>query len=94
MILLHFFGVSFIRAMVYKMYTYCMKNSSRRYTLVYQKEKEGGYSGHCLELPGAISQGETLKELKENIADAIRLILDDIEEEAQEKKKQLVEICV
>lgn len=71
-----------------------MKHSSRKYTLVYQKEKEGGYSGHCLELPCAISQGETLDELKENIVDAIKLILEDMEEEAQEKKKQLIEVIV
>jgi predicted RNase H-like HicB family nuclease len=76
------------------MYTYPMKNSSRTYTLVYQKEKEGGYSGHCLQLSGAISQGETLDELKENMIDAIKLILEDIEEEASEKKKRLIEITV
>jgi len=73
------------------MYT---KHSSRKFTLVYQEEKEGGYSGHCLELPGAISQGETLEELKENMVDAIKLILEDIAEEAAEKRKQLIEITV
>jgi predicted RNase H-like HicB family nuclease len=64
------------------------------FTLVYQKEEEGGYSGHCLELPGAISQGETLEELKENIVEAIRLVLEDMAEEAAEKKKKLIEIAV
>lgn len=71
-----------------------MKHSSRRYTLVYQKEKEGGYSGHCLELPGAISQGETIKELKENLKDAIKLIREDIQEEAEEKKNKLIIVTV
>jgi predicted RNase H-like HicB family nuclease len=71
-----------------------MKHSSRKYTLVYRKEEEGGYSGHCLELPGAISQGETLDELKENMVDAILLILDDIKREAEEKKEQLLEVTV
>jgi predicted RNase H-like HicB family nuclease len=69
-------------------------NSSRKYTLVYQKEKEGGYSGYCLQLPGAISQGETLKELMENMVDAVKLTLEDIAEEASEKKKRLIEITV
>lgn len=55
-----------------------MKRSSRKYTLAYRKEEEGGYSGYCLELPGAISQGETLDELKENMADAIKLIVEDM----------------
>jgi predicted RNase H-like HicB family nuclease len=67
---------------------------NRMFTLVYQKEEEGGYSGHCLELPGAISQGETLEELKENIVEAIRLVLEDMAEEAAEKKKKLIEIAV
>lgn len=71
-----------------------MKHSSRKYTLVYQEEKEGGYSGHCLELPGAISQGETVEELKENMVDAIKLILEDMEEEALEMKKKLIDITV
>jgi hypothetical protein len=34
-----------------------------KYTVVYTEETEGGFSGRCLELPGAISQGETLEEV-------------------------------
>ena len=60
-----------------------------KYTVVYTEEAEGGFSGRCLELPGAISQGETLEELKVNITDAIQLILASIYEEAHEKKKKL-----
>lgn len=50
-------------------------SSRRRFTLVHEKEREGGYSGQILELPSAISQGETLEELKENIVNAIKLVL-------------------
>ena len=57
-----------------------------KYTVVYTEETEGGFSGRCLELPGAISQGETLEELKVNITDAIQLMLASIYEEAHEKK--------
>jgi predicted RNase H-like HicB family nuclease len=46
-----------------------------KYTIVYTEEAEGGFSGRCLELPGAISQGETLEELKVNISDAVQLML-------------------
>jgi predicted RNase H-like HicB family nuclease len=46
-----------------------------KYTIVYTEEAEGGFSGRCLELSGAISQGETLEELKVNITDAIQLML-------------------
>lgn len=35
-------------------------------------EEEGGYSVHCMNLPGVISQGETLEEAIENISDAFR----------------------
>jgi len=31
-------------------------------TVILRKEEEGGYSVQCLELPGAISEGETKKE--------------------------------
>ncbi|MGI0073028.1 MAG: type II toxin-antitoxin system HicB family antitoxin [Nitrosotalea sp.] len=58
-----------------------------RYTVIVHKEPEGGYSGQCLELPGAISEGETMKELKENMADAIKLVLQSIESRASKAKK-------
>jgi predicted RNase H-like HicB family nuclease len=65
-----------------------------KYTVVYTEETEGGFSGKCLELPGAISQGETLEELKVNITDAIQLMLASIYEEAHEKKKMEIEVSV
>ncbi|MFY9868279.1 MAG: type II toxin-antitoxin system HicB family antitoxin [Candidatus Nitrosopolaris sp.] len=65
-----------------------------KYTVVYTEEVEGGFSGRCLELPGAISQGETLEELKVNMVDAVQLILDSLYEEAHEKKKMEIEVSV
>jgi len=35
------------------------------------EEKEGEYSAHCLEFPGAIRQGETKKETLTNIREAL-----------------------
>jgi predicted RNase H-like HicB family nuclease len=35
-------------------------------------EEEGGYSVHCLNLPGVISQGDSFEEAIENITDAFR----------------------
>jgi predicted RNase H-like HicB family nuclease len=49
-----------------------------KYTVVYTEEAEGGFSGRSLELPGAISQGETLEELERNMTDAVQLILASI----------------
>jgi predicted RNase H-like HicB family nuclease len=50
-----------------------MKND---FTAVYQPAEEGGYVAFVEELPGAITQGETLEEARENLAEAIQLILE------------------
>ena len=52
-----------------------------KYTIILEKEKEGGYSAQCLELPGAISQGETKEEALRNVKEAIELVLEVIHEE-------------
>ncbi len=54
-----------------------------KYTVILEKEEEGGYSVQCLELPGAISQGETKEEALRNIKEAIELILEVTKEEAK-----------
>ncbi len=35
------------------------------YHMLFKKAEEGGFTGKCLELPGAISEGETMEELRE-----------------------------
>ncbi len=37
---------------------------------------EGGYTALVEEIPGAISEGETIDEARENLADALRLVLE------------------
>lgn len=54
-----------------------------KYTIILEKEEEGGYSAQCLELPGAVSQGETKEEALRNIKEAIALVLEVINEEAK-----------
>ncbi|MFA5296294.1 MAG: type II toxin-antitoxin system HicB family antitoxin [Methanoregulaceae archaeon] len=44
---------------------------SLRYTVVLEPQEEGGYTVPCVELPGAISQGETREEALTNIREAI-----------------------
>ena len=46
------------------------------FTAVYQEAEEGGYIGFVEELPGAITQGETLGETRENLQDAAALVLE------------------
>jgi predicted RNase H-like HicB family nuclease len=41
----------------------------------------GGYVAFCEEIPGAITQGETLDEARENLKDAVQLMLEVLRED-------------
>ncbi len=45
-------------------------------TAIFQEAEEGGYVGFIAELPGANTQGETLEEARENLQEAIALVLE------------------
>jgi predicted RNase H-like HicB family nuclease len=45
-------------------------------TAVFRVAEEGGYVASVLELPGAITQGETLDEARANLRDAVMLVID------------------
>jgi predicted RNase H-like HicB family nuclease len=53
-------------------------------TAVYEEAEEGGYLGYVAELPGANTQGETLEEVRENLSEAIQLILEAIAKNLRE----------
>jgi predicted RNase H-like HicB family nuclease len=42
---------------------------------MFVEHQQGGYSAYVEEIPGANSQGETLEEAKENLKDALQMIL-------------------
>ena len=44
-------------------------------TTIFEEAEEGGFIGYVAELPGANTQGETLEEVRENLSEAIELIL-------------------
>jgi len=50
------------------------------FTAIYE-EAEHGFIGYVAELPGANTQGETLEEVRENLGEAIQLILEANREE-------------
>ena len=52
-------------------------------TAVYQKLPEG-YPAFVEELPGANTQGETLEEARENLKEAVELVLDTNRQLAEE----------
>ncbi len=65
-----------------------------KFTVALEKQPEGGYTVQCIELPGAISQGETKKEALANIQDAIHLVLEVRREEAQRLGRPLETVDV
>jgi len=68
----------------------------RKFTVILREEPEGGYSAQCVELPGAISQGENRKEALANIKEAIEGYLEAFPEEFDQlkRKRELVEITI
>jgi predicted RNase H-like HicB family nuclease len=70
-----------------------------KYTVILEPQEEGGYTVQCLELPGAISQGETKEEALENIKEAISLVLEVLSQElvapsnAEILKVELADVC-
>jgi len=45
-------------------------------TAVFIKEDDGGYGGYVEEIPGAITQGETIEEVRENLVEAVQLVVE------------------
>jgi predicted RNase H-like HicB family nuclease len=54
-------------------------------TAIFQEVEEGGYIGSIAELPGANTQGETLEEVRENLLEAMQMILEANREEAERR---------
>lgn len=49
-----------------------------RYTVILQKEEDGGYVATVPVLPGCVSQGDTRDEALKNIEEAIEVYLEDV----------------
>jgi predicted RNase H-like HicB family nuclease len=47
------------------------------FTAIIEPAPEGGYWAICPEVPGANGQGETVNEAKDNLRQAIEMILED-----------------
>ena len=55
------------------------------FTVAYAPIEDGWYMAQVVELPEAVTQGETLEEARENVRDAVQLVLDTRREMAGEK---------
>ncbi len=59
-------------------------------TILIQKDPESGmYVGQIEEFPAAISQGKTIEELKINLIDALKLLLDVQKEQLNKSYGQI-----
>jgi predicted RNase H-like HicB family nuclease len=71
-----------------------MKIRGRAFTYVVKKAEEGGYTAKCIELPQVHTEGETLKEVRKNMQDALNLAMEYLEEKAKKEKGKIVEITI
>ncbi len=67
-----------------------------KFTVILRKEEDGGYSVQCVELPGAISEGNTKKEALANIREAIQGFLEAFpeEEDRLRSKGEVVQVTI
>jgi len=54
---------------------------ARRFTVIFEKEEEGGYHVFCPTLPGCHTQSETIEEGIQNIREAIELYVQSLIED-------------
>lgn len=68
-----------------------MKNNQKQiynYTVILEKEPEGGYHAFCPILKGCHSQGDTVEGTIENITEAIELYLESLQADGQTIPKE------
>jgi predicted RNase H-like HicB family nuclease len=66
-----------------------MTNNNKQihnYTVILEKEEDGGYHAFCPILKGCHSQGDTFEEAIQNITEAIELYLESLIADNQPKK--------
>jgi len=54
-----------------------------RYTVILQKEEDGGYVATVPVLPGCVSQGDTREEALRNIEEASEVYVEDVRAEVE-----------
>jgi len=64
------------------------------FRVVVEKDESGYYVGEVPALPGCLSQGKTVEELKVNIAEAIEGWLEVMNDKAKKRNAQMFEITV
>jgi predicted RNase H-like HicB family nuclease len=69
-----------------------------RYTVILQREEDGGYVATVPVLPGCVSQGDTREEALKNIEEAIEVFVEDVRAAGEnvpvEDERTFVEVAV
>lgn len=73
---------------------FTMKQKILKYDVVFEEQSEGGYTVIVPSLPGCISEGDTFEEAKVNIADAIKLYLEDLAEDGEDLPQESANIFI
>jgi predicted RNase H-like HicB family nuclease len=55
------------------------------YTAIFERGDDGWWVASCLEMPEAITQGETIEAARENLKDAIQMLLEVSREDAEKQ---------
>jgi predicted RNase H-like HicB family nuclease len=67
-----------------------------KYTVILQRESDGGYVAVVPALPGCVSQGDTRADALKNIEEAMELYLEDVREAGEpipiETDREYVEV--
>lgn len=61
-----------------------------RFTAIYEEAEEGGFIGYVAELPGANTQGETIEETRNNLKEAVSLLLECYREDAEDRFEKAI----
>lgn len=61
-----------------------MKQKVLEYDVIFEEQPDGGYTVTVPSLQGCISEGDTFEQAKINIADAIKLFLEDLKADGEE----------
>ena len=67
-----------------------------QFTVLLREEEDGGYSAQCLELPGAISEGDDKRDVLRNIRESIEGYLEAFPDETKRLKfrKEVVKVTL
>ena len=55
------------------------------YTSIITEVEDGWYMGQCEQVPGTITQGQTVEEVQENLKEAIALVLRSEQEHCRKR---------